>query len=86
MSFPVHAQGPVTIELSRTVDVAGDYTATAKYTGGGAVLATAAAATQVATLTAILTSLTTLFPQGDLLLTCPITIVNAGVSRFDWTT
>lgn len=86
MSYPVHAQGPVTIELSRTVDAAGDYTATAKFSGGTAVLATAADSTQVATLTAILTSLAAVFPQGNLLLTCPITIVNAGVSAFDWTT
>jgi hypothetical protein len=86
MSYPVHAQGPVTIELSRDVNAAGDYTAKAKFTGETRVIAEAAETTQLATLTAIFTALTTTFPQGDLVATCPITIVNAGVADFNWTT
>lgn len=85
MSYPVHAQGPVTIELSRAVNAGGDYTAKAKFTGSQTVLAEAADTTQVATLTAIFTALASVFPQGDLVATCPITIVNAGVSDFNWT-
>lgn len=95
MAFVTHAQGPISIELSRVADAAGDFTANARFVGQQNILTgtEVAAASQVAAVTACLTALLTLFPQSleagspvDLLAIGPISIVNKGVSGANWTT
>jgi hypothetical protein len=97
MPFVTHAQGPISIELSRVADGAGDFHANARFVGQLNILPGTAVtgASQVAAITACITALTTLFPQSDadeagspvdLMAIGPISIVNAGVSGSNWTT
>jgi len=74
---PKHGQGPINVFVPYEADASGNFTAVAKYNGDNGVIAQATDATREDAIAGVLAALTAAFPGGDLLASCPVTILPA---------